>query len=252
MPIRIARFLAPLTVLLVAALATDEAFAQRELLAPLGGKGTIAIDQLSGFHISAFGPGANGLSYAGPLGYVKQSYTRTRLLGAGEDQTNTTTIWFAPSADYFLIDSLSVGGLIEIAHTSGSLSGPDQNGAQQKKDLASLTSVAVIPRVGYLLAFGDRFGVWPRVGFGYASHHLADPFTPDTPGATDTFSGFVFDVDVGLLYRPAEPLYFRLGPEVALSLGASRSATDATKTLSGGASAVQLGGSLGIGVFLGL
>ena len=39
---------------------------------------------------------------------------------AGTDTIHATTIWFAPSADYFLFDRISIGAVIELAWNSAS------------------------------------------------------------------------------------------------------------------------------------
>src|SRR2546422_3785794 len=79
-----------------------DAHAQREVLTSMGNKGTLAIDQLSGFRISSLG----GVSYAGPIGFSVQSQGET--FPGGDKQTlHSTTFWLAPSADFFIIDHLS-------------------------------------------------------------------------------------------------------------------------------------------------
>ena len=64
--------------------------------------------------------------------------------------------------------------------------------------------------------------------------------------------GFLLDLDVGFLYRPVEPVFFRLGPEMAFSLGASHSATNGGTTFTANASFWQLAVLGGVGIFLDL
>src|SRR5262249_8193411 len=106
-------------ILLATAFVSSEARAQ-EAGNSMGAKYTLVIDQLSGFRASAFG--GNGFSYAGPIGIMHQSYTAARFNNTGDDVTRTTTFWIAPSADIFLFNfPLSLGALIEISSTSGSV-----------------------------------------------------------------------------------------------------------------------------------
>jgi hypothetical protein len=239
-----------LVVFVLLLLIPKEAFAQqRELLNPMGSKYTLVIDQLSGFRASAFQ--GEGLSYAGPIGIMHQSYTAHRYNNTGDDVVRTTTVWLAPSADIFLFDfPLSIGGLIEIASTSGSID-VQRNGTNitDTFDLPTTTSITFLPRVGYLFGINDRFGIWPRAGLGYASRQT----TPAEPNATkETTGGFVMDFDVGFLWRPVEPVFFRLGPEAAFTLGANHSATTGGTTTSASASFFQLGILGGVGVMLSL
>ncbi len=240
-----------LLVLVVVLLLPRAAYAQRELLSPLGAKHTLALDQLSGFRASAVGGivGGAGFAYAGPIGFARQSYTEAAFNNIGDTTVRTTTIWFAPSADFFVIESLSVGGLIEVSSTSGSIEIPINAATRQTNDLATTTNFTILPRVGYLIAFTERFGLWPRAGFGYAARQRPDPNNANDKNST---YGFLIDLDVGLIYRPVEPVYFRLGPELAFSLGASHSRTTGGTTISANASWFQFAALGGVGIFLDL
>jgi hypothetical protein len=242
-----ARILLAVAVLL---LLPTEAFAQRELLNPMGSKYTLVIDQLSGFRASAFNGGA-GFSYAGPIGIMHQSYTQHRFNNTGDDVTRTTTIWLSPSADIFLFDfPLSIGALFEISSTSGSFDRQQGNtNTTVTTDLATTTSITFLPRVGYLFSINDRFGIWPRGGIGYASRQTTNPADPTTK---ESVNGFVTEVDVGFLWRPVESVFLRLGPEVAFSLGASHTATTGGTSTSADASVFQIGILGGLGVMFSL
>jgi hypothetical protein len=232
------------------------ASAQREPANKLGARSTLAIDQIAGFRAGAInGPsGALGFTYAGPIGFAHQSYSLNGLggnngNGSGNATYSTNTFWLAPSADYFVIDGLSVGGLFEISSVSGSLETQLNSGLSQTTDLATTTNIAFVPRVGYMVALSDRWGIWPRGGLGYASRQAVDPANTN---AKLTTSGFLMDIDVGFIYRPTEMVYFRLGPELAFTLGASHSATVGGTTLSANASVFQLALLGGVGVMFDL
>jgi hypothetical protein len=238
-----------LLVVAVLLLLPTEAFAQRELLNPMGSKYTLVIDQLSGFRASAFG--GNGFSYAGPIGVMHQSYSEHRFNNTGDDITRTTTIWIAPSADIFLFDfPLSLGALFEISSTSGSFDRQQGNtNTTITRDLATTTSIALLPRVGFLIRINDRFGIWPRGGLGYASRQTTNP---NDQTQKVSVSGFMTEIDVGFLWRPIEPVFFRVGPEVAFSLGASHTATGGGTSTSADASMFQVGILGGVGVMFDL
>jgi hypothetical protein len=203
-----------LVVALLFFLHAPAARAERDLLVPFHEAGHLVFDQLSGVRLGA----ADGFSYAGPLGFASRT---TRI---GTTTTDTTSVWIAPSADVFVTDHLSLGALVEIGHTWGS---HEQDGEQQA--LPGTSSVVLLPRAGFYVPFGDRFGVWPRAGLGYR--------------ATATFQSMVLDVDVSVVYRFTEHFFLRAGPEIALTLGGKvNGAADG--------SIVQISGVFGFGVNL--
>jgi hypothetical protein len=218
---------------------TREAHAQREILTPLGGKGTLAIDQLSGFRISSLG----GVSYAGPIGFAVQSQGENGTGGA-QVTNHYTTFWIAPSADYFVIDHLSIGGILEIMSTSISQDiRPNANAGTTTVSLPGTTNISFIPRVGWMFGITDRFGIWPRLGLGYASRQTA--VNGDNK---DTLSGFLIDLDVGFIYRITENFFLRAAPQLTFGLGPTHSTTVGTTTFSNDASFFQFAGVAGLGV----
>ena len=220
-------------------IAPRDAHAQRELLTPLGNKGTLSIDQLSGFRISAIG----GISYAGPIGFAIQSFGEKDAVGTGKTTLNTTSIWIAPSADFFVIDHLSIGGVIEVISTSSSVdTQANANAGTVTTNLPATTAITFLPRVGWMFGITDRFGIWPRIGLGYGSRGSVD-----NNGRKDTVSGFLTDLDVGFVYRINENFFFRAAPQVTLGLGPSHSVTVGGTTFSNDASLFQFAGVAGFG-----
>jgi hypothetical protein len=249
LPLAVASAVAGLTL----ALLPRQAFAQREVLNPMGAKGTLAIDDLSGFRMGSVGtgnPGVNyGVSYTGILGFSVQSVGENDFNTGVTTTAHYTSIWIAPSADYFVIDHLSVGGLLAIESTSASLDVPTGAGnATTTFNLPGTTSITFLPRVGWLFGISDRFGIWPRLGVGYGSH-AQTILNGANPGnsTTDTFSTFLVDVDVGFLYRITENWFLRGAPELTLAPG-SHSQTIANVSRSAGESLTQFGIVGGIGV----
>lgn len=167
------------------------AHADRELIVPFHESGHLVLDQLSGIKVNG-----TGTAYEGPIG---ASYRREKVDGVSD--AKTTSIWFAPSADIFVTDHLSLGGSFEWSHAWGTFGKTD--------------SISALPRIGFYAPFGDRFGVWPRLGIGYAR--------------SDAFESVLVDVDVTLVYRFTESFFVRIGPDLGLTLGgATSSGADAS------------------------
>ncbi len=224
--------------------APGAAHAQREVRTPMGERGTLAIDQLSGFRASSIG----GVTYAGPIGFSIQSFGQTDFSGRGSNTSHYTNFWLAPSADYFVIDHLSIGGLIEIATTSVTVDTTNQAGVTTSVNLPSTTNVTLLPRVGWLFPITERFGIWPRGGIGFASRQTTANNTTFTNGNRDTYSSVIFDVDVGFLYRVNQNWFLRAAPEVSFGVGGTHSQGNNNGSVSASASLFQFAGVAGIGV----
>jgi hypothetical protein len=228
-----------------------QARAQSDIRTPLGAKRTLVLDDLSGFRASSVG----GVGYAGPIGISFQSLSENTPAGAGQTSGSVTdhytNVWFAPSADYFVIDHLSIGGLLEITSTSGSETTQTNVGntnTTTKGSLPTTTNVTILPRVGWMFGITDRFGIWPRLGLGYGARTV-DPNGANT--TSDTFSAFIVDLDVGFLYRFNQTFFLSGRPELTLAPG-SHSDTTGNTTVSTGASFFQFALVGGVGIMLDL
>jgi hypothetical protein len=235
---------------LVLFLTPSTASAQHSLMTPLGGRGQLALDQLGGFRVGAV---SGGVSYAGPLGFSTQRYSSADYNNGRNSVLNYTTFWVAPAFDYFVIDHLSIGGLVELSTTSGTVDLPINNsGATQNFNLPTTTNFTLLPRIGYMIPLAnDRIGIWPRAGLGYASRQAANGNVNNQ--SKETFSSVIASVDVGFLFRLNETFFLRAAPEMTFSLGGSHSSTDnAGRSVSANASFFQFGIVTGIGVLLDL
>ena len=217
--------------------------------AVLGQKGEIAIDQISGFRLSSTG----GVNYYGPIGFSVTSVTDPPIPGLTNANTSVTdhftTFWFAPSADIFVIDHLSVGGLIEFSTTSSSQD-ITVNSETQSFARPSTTSFTFVPRVGWMFALSDRFGIWPRLGLGFASRQTV--VAAGNNDITDTLSGVVVDLDVGFIFRMTDTFFLRAAPDLSFLPGGSYSTTLNNQSFAANGSAFQFSGTTGIGVFIDL
>lgn len=234
--------IAAAAVLLLSLFAARTARADRELIVPFHEGGRFVIDQLSGLRLSA----ASGFSYAGPAGVAFRSSRADAVTpGAPGAETKTTTLWLAPSVDVFVTEHLSIGGLVEIAHTFGTT----EVGGQEL-ELPGTTSMTFLPRVGFFAPIGDRWGIWPRAGFGYTSAQTSSfPAAGGTP-TRETFRAMLLDVDLTLVYRFDETFFLRMGPEVGVTLGGRREEQTGGQSAAADASVVQVSGVVGFGVNL--
>lgn len=232
-------------VLAGSALFASESVAHADLLTPLGARGQFVMSQMSGFRAgTAANPGGGGFSYSGILGFNYSSYSQATP-GAADASTSYsfTSFWFAPSADFFPIDHLTIGGLFEISATLNSRTAK-LNGNSITTDLPTTVNFTILPRVGWMFAIGDRFAIWPRVGAGYMSRQYAG--TNDTKF---TFAGFVLDVDTTFLLRINETFFAGLTPEFTFVPG-SATQTSGANSASASASAISFSVLGGIGIIL--
>ncbi len=221
-----------------------------DLSVPLGAKHQLVLGELAGMRLSP-----NGTSFQGPLGFRTGSVTVDQF-GANANEASLTTsytsVWFAPSADFFVIDHLSVGGLFEISSTSSSTEVAEGNAAR-KVNLPTTTDFSALARVGYMIPIGEKFGIWPRGGLGFRSQQVAQTNVQnDDTAAKETTKGVYFGLDVNALWRPVNNVYFVLAPELLLLPGGSFVRSQGNSESSVDASAVQFSLRTGVGVLLDL
>jgi hypothetical protein len=234
--------LAALFAAIILILWSRPARAERELIVPFHESGHLVLDQLSGMRINP----ANGFSYAGPVGIAFRSTKADSIVpGAPGSETSTTSIWLAPSADIFVTDHLSVGGLIEVGHTWGAI-----EGGGRRVELPGTMSLTFMPRVGFYVPLGDRIGIWPRAGFGWSSIESVSFLSTGSAPTRETFRAMLLDVDLSLVYRFGETFFMRAGPEVGVTLGGRRTEETAGTNAGGGASVLQISGVVGFGMNL--
>ena len=120
--------------------------------------------------------------------------------------TDRTTVMFAPAADVFLIDGLSLGGFIGFEYSKMG----DNDG----------TRFSIGPRVGYNYAFTDMLSIWPKAGLAYA--HTSRDFN----GADQSFSdgpdsshdSLALNLFVPIMIHPAVHFFAGLGPYLDVDL----------------------------------
>lgn len=218
------------------------ASAERELIVPFHESGHLVLDQLAGMRVNP-GSGASLAGFAGAAARSTKADATTP--GGPSTETSTTSLWLSPSADVFVTDHLSVGGMIAIEHTWGAV----ETGGR-RLELPGATSMTFLPRVGFFAPFGDRLGLWPRAGLGWTS---VESVSFDSSGGAvthESMQALLLDVDVALVYRFGETFYMRAGPEIGVTLGGRRTIETGGTSSGGGASILQISGVLGFGMNL--
>jgi hypothetical protein len=149
--------------------------------------------------------GVQGQSYSAPNGQTSPG--------------STTVVALEPAADFFVIQGLSVGGQLIYLHLSTSSSVPGASGV-------SADGFGIVPRVGYNLALGDTFSIWPKVFFEY--------LTTSSGNGGGNSNSVSIGAFVPFLVHPAKHFFLGLGPNVETELSNTLSVNghgaDAVKT----------------------
>lgn len=111
------------------------------------------------------------------------------------------------AGDFFVIDSLSVGG--SVAYFSDAPSRDPELPGGASPD--STNGFLLNPRVGYAYVLDETFAIWPRLGFMYAHSSTGDASSSRTN----------LTIDAMLTISPVEHVIFSVGPMLDLGLGGS-------------------------------
>jgi hypothetical protein len=138
---------------------------------------------------------------------------------------STTTLILRPAVDYFVIDYLSLGGFLGVQYDSTSG--------------GSTTAISIGPRVGYNIPLSERFSVWPKIGFSFASTSQS---TDDTTGGGVTIEGedetntsLQLNLFAPFMFHPVQHFFIGFGPAFDLDLtGDSKATTIAARLTLGG------------------
>jgi hypothetical protein len=140
--------------------------------------------------------------------------------GAGDAETDYSSFGFAWQGpahvgpytvprlafDYFVIDSLSIGGSIAYATYEIDPPGPGEGEG---------SAFIFAPRVGYVWMFSDVIGFWLRGGFTYHSFDDEGIFPSDE-------NGFAFTADPMFVITPTDHFGFVLGPVIDFTISGER------------------------------
>jgi hypothetical protein len=137
---------------------------------------------------------------------------------------STTTITLRPAVDYFVANNVSVGGFVGLDYVKASGS--------------HATTFAIGPRVGYNLAFSDRFTLWPKLGFSYSTTDVSTdvPTGPNTTTSTGASGSHIaLNVFVPVMFHPVPHFFIGFGPALDTDLsGDARTTTIAGRLTIGG------------------
>jgi len=106
----------------------------------------------------------------------------------------------SPALDYFLIQRLSVGGVLGYRYTSG--------GAGTGTNASGATRILVGGRVGFNIDINDRFSFWPLAGL------FLERTSANHASTTNTWFGLFAPV----LFHVAPHFFAGLGPSFELNL----------------------------------
>lgn len=123
----------------------------------------------------------------------------------GDAGDAVTTIVIKPALDYFVMESLSLGGHLGYAQTG---SGDDK-----------ISGIGVGVRVGYAIPIADMVAFWPKAGIGYQTVSMGD------------FSGnkMALEVFAPFAISPAEHFFVGIGPMLSMDLSSKMEGEDANK-----------------------
>jgi hypothetical protein len=165
---------------------------------------------------AGFAPAAGAAAFGG-AGQLALS------LGATADEHfffhKTSGAWqlrIAPAADYFVLQSFSVGGVVAYEHDSGG-GGTGTNGLGRD-------SFSIGARAGYAFAFNDRFGVWPLLGV------RLDYTSANHASQTDTW----LPIYLPFLFHPAPHFFAGVGPNFQVHLSGHETTVWGIDTVLGG------------------
>jgi hypothetical protein len=129
---------------------------------------------------------------------------------------DTTSVQLRPALDYFVARNLSIGGQLRIEYASGN------NGVD-----TTMTTIGLVPRIGYDVALSPTSSIWPRVGLGY----IHTSYDNGGSGAYN-FSSYTvtLDVFVPLLFQPVPHFFLGGGPFLATDLVSKLQGADTNKT----------------------
>jgi hypothetical protein len=144
----------------------------------------------------------NGFGRASVLAFSSDS-----ALTIQHSSQDVTTIQLAPSADYFIIDNLSIGGFVSFDYS--------------KSGAGDGTRIGIGPRVGYNLKLSDMLSIWPKAGFAYA-YSSATVSQQVSDGATlernSSGSAIAMNMFVPIMVHPAPHFFGGFGPFLDVDL----------------------------------
>lgn len=139
---------------------------------------------------------------------------------------SATTLVLRPAIDWFISDSLSLGGFVGVEYATA----PG----------GSSSSVSIGPRVGYNLPLGERLSLWPKAGVAIARTSQTDDGATLPNGVVlgdddDSNTSLQLNLFVPVMFHPVQHFFLGLGPALDQDLtGDSKATTVAVRLTLGG------------------
>lgn len=138
------------------------------------------------------------------------------------------SLQFAPAADYFILENLSLGGVVGMTYF--------------KADAGPSLRFTLGPRVGYNFEVSRLLSVWPRLGFSYAHTKSNNGQVPLMPGTTSgtlatntSANAIAISIFIPFMFHPAPHFFAGFGPFTDTDLsGHNRSNVWGVKLTMGG------------------
>ena len=108
---------------------------------------------------------------------------------------STTNVTLRPALDYFVANNVSVGGFLGVEYT--------------KVGGNHTTLFGIGPRVGYNLAFSERFSFWPKLGFSYSS---------SSSSGSKAASHLALNIFAPVMFHPVQHFFLGFGPALDTDL----------------------------------
>jgi hypothetical protein len=139
---------------------------------------------------------------------------------------SATTLVLRPAIDWFISDSLSLGGFVGVEYATA----PG----------GSSSAVSVGPRVGYNVPLAARVSLWPKAGVAIARTSQTDDGATLPNGVVlgdedDSNTSLQLNLFVPVMFHPVQHFFLGLGPALDQDLtGDSKATTVAVRLTLGG------------------
>ena len=124
---------------------------------------------------------------------------------------STTNITLLPAVDYFVANNVSVGGFIQLNYTA--------------TDGHHDTTFGIGPRVGYNVAFSERFSFWPKLGLSYTNTTLSLPTATPDVRVSQSDSHLALNIFAPVVFHPVQHFFVGFGPALDTDLSGDRKTT---------------------------
>lgn len=127
----------------------------------------------------------------------------------------STSLQFAPAADFFVLQNFSVGGVIGIDYISAKSS--------------DSTRFNIGPRIGYNIPFTDLLGLWPKLGFSYSHTNVSTNLNANDTNtdliASTSGDHITLNLFAPVMFHPVAHFFVGFGPFLDADLSGKNKTT---------------------------